>query len=149
MSSGSEGIIYGNNAEWDGSKYILIDTYTSSNGWSEDRTTLATKYHYTCLSADNTCNSVYYINYFQSSSTVYYLTLSNGADIESAKNEMFTNTTNSTIKTVIDNWYSENIAEYTDYLEDTVWCNDRSIYSGSLGGKDFNAGHFLHTLEHM
>lgn len=140
MSSGSEGIIYGNNAEWDGSKYILIDTYTSSNGWSEDRTTLATKYHYTCLSADNTCNSVYYINYFQSSSTVYYLTLSNGADIESAKNEMFTNTTNSTIKTVIDNWYSENIAEYTDYLEDTVWCNDRSIYSGSLGGKDFNAG---------
>jgi len=26
--------------------------------------------------------------------------------------------------------------DYTDLLEDTVWCNDRSIYNGPLKGKD-------------
>jgi hypothetical protein len=41
------------------------------------------------------------------------------------------NTNNSTIKTAIDTWYESNMTSYTDYLEDTVWCNDRSIYSGS------------------
>jgi len=42
-------------------------------------------------------------------------------------------TTNSTIKTTIDNWYKTNIEEkgYTRYLEDTVWCNDRKINSTS------------------
>jgi hypothetical protein len=41
------------------------------------------------------------------------------------------NTNNSTIKTTIDNWYKSYMTDYTDKLEDTVWCNDRSIYSGS------------------
>jgi hypothetical protein len=41
------------------------------------------------------------------------------------------NTNNSTIKTAIDTWYKNNMTSYTDYLEDTVWCNDRSIYSGN------------------
>ena len=39
-----------------------------------------------------------------------------------------TNENNSTIKTIIDTWYQSNMADYTRYLEDTVWCNDRSIY---------------------
>ena len=37
------------------------------------------------------------------------------------------NTNNSTIKTYIDNWYSQNFDEIaTNKLEDTVFCNDRS-----------------------
>jgi hypothetical protein len=40
------------------------------------------------------------------------------------------NTNNSTVKTAIDTWYKNNMISYTDMLEDTVWCNDRSIYSG-------------------
>jgi len=35
--------------------------------------------------------------------------------------------TSSTIKTAIDTWYSNNMTSYTSYLEDTVWCNDRSF----------------------
>lgn len=36
---------------------------------------------------------------------------------------------NSEIKTYIDNWYASNMTDYTSYLEDTVWCNDkRSAY---------------------
>ena len=36
------------------------------------------------------------------------------------------NTTDSTIKTAIDNWYKTNMTSYTSQLEDTVFCNDRS-----------------------
>ena len=36
------------------------------------------------------------------------------------------NTTPSTIKTTIDNWYKTNMTSYTSQLEDTVFCNDRS-----------------------
>ena len=37
------------------------------------------------------------------------------------------NTNDSTIKKKIDNWYKNNMTSYTLQLEDTVWCNDRSI----------------------
>ena len=37
------------------------------------------------------------------------------------------NTNDSTIKGVIDTWYENNMTSYTLQLEDTVWCNDRSI----------------------
>ena len=45
-----------------------------------------------------------------------------------------TNTNNSTIKTVIDNWYKSNLEAkgYTKYLSTTaVYCNDRSITAGT------------------
>lgn len=54
--------------------------------------------------------------------------------------ETHKNTNDSTIKTVIDEWYSRNMTEYTDQLEDTVWCNDRSISpfdSGTGAGADY------------
>ena len=43
------------------------------------------------------------------------------------------NTNNSTIKTFIDGWYKNNMIDYTDKLEDAVWCNDRSPKSGTSG----------------
>ena len=47
--------------------------------------------------------------------------------------ETHANTNDSTIKTVIDEWYSENMTSHTDKLEDTIWCNDRSIGPTSSG----------------
>lgn len=46
-----------------------------------------------------------------------------------------------TIKGVIDTWYQENMTNYTAKLEDTVWCNDRSVvqdssYPGTGAGKE-------------
>jgi len=41
--------------------------------------------------------------------------------------------TSSTIKTAIDTWYSNNMTSYTSYLEDTIWCNDRSFASNNKG----------------
>ena len=139
LSSQSDTYLYGNTVIWDGTNYTLSgDTYSSSS-WSSDRTTLATKYHYTCFDSDGSCTSVYYIHYFGNSSTAYYLTFTGGKTLETAKDAMFTNTTNSKIKTAIDTWYASNMTSYTDMLEDTVWCNDRTFYNGTLSGESVSS----------
>lgn len=142
--SSSSGFVYGNDVTYENGVYTLTDTMTST-GWSSDYKTIATKYHYTCFTTGNTCSSVYYIHYFKDSSTAYYLTLSGGKNIEDAKSEMFTNTTDSRVKNTIDKWYQKNMTAYTDYLEDTVWCNDRSISSGPLKGKDEDSSSNTYT----
>ncbi len=45
----------------------------------------------------------------------------------SSYEETHKNTNNSTIKTYIDNWYKTYLNNYTDYLQDTIYCNDRSV----------------------
>ena len=41
------------------------------------------------------------------------------------------NTNDSTIKTYVDNWYKNNLTDYTKYLSnDAVYCNDRTLVSG-------------------
>ena len=132
--------LYGNDVSWDGTNYILTGDTMSSSSWKTDYKTLATKYHYTCFNTTGTCTEVYYINYFGNASNAYYLTLTEGKNIEKAKEEMFTNTTDSKIKTTIDNWYKANMTSYTNKLEDTVWCNDRTLTSGPLLSKDNSTG---------
>ena len=39
--------------------------------------------------------------------------------------------TNSSIKTVVDNWYSSNLSSYSGYISKTaIYCNDRTVASG-------------------
>ena len=40
---------------------------------------------------------------------------------------MNANTNNSNVKTVVDTWYVNNMTAYTNKLEDTIYCNDRSL----------------------
>lgn len=137
LENQNETYLYGNDVEWDGINYKLINTKSSSK-WSKDYKDLAKKYHYTCFNDNGICHEVYYINFFGDSLNAYYLTLKDGKKIEDAKAEIFANENDSNIKTVIDNWYKENMTTYTDKLEDTIWCNDRSIASGALVSKDSN-----------
>lgn len=37
-------------------------------------------------------------------------------------------TENSDVKNLIDTWYENNLINYTNYLEDTIYCNDKTIY---------------------
>ena len=130
---------YGKDVTYSNGTYTLTNTITS-NSWSSIYNTSDGIYnhHYSCLSTGNTCSSVYYI-YYTYDSSLYYITLKDGKKVEDALSEMLdNNTNNSTIKTVIDSWYSTNMTSYTNKLEDTVWCNDRSIYS--KGGWDPNGG---------
>ena len=122
--------VYGGDVTYSGGTYTLTDTITSTGDWSTDRNSLI-NHQYTCFSTGSTCSNVYYIYYGHTNNGAYYITLSNGKKIEDALNDMFNgnnvNENNSTAKTTIENWYSANISSYTSYIEDTIYCNDRSI----------------------
>ena len=54
-----------------------------------------------------------------------------GTSNSSTYAEEHKNTTNSTIKTMLENWYANNLLQYNDYIEDTTFCNDRRIPDSS------------------
>lgn len=48
---------------------------------------------------------------------------------------MTINTTDSLIKKELDNWYKSNISEEDNVkVEDTIWCNDRTLTAGTFTG---------------
>jgi len=140
--------IYGNDVVWDGTNYTLTNTLESSPvDWLIDNENIFKGYHYTCFTTGSSCEKVYYMYYRYVPSGndpyPYYITLTNGDTIEKAMEKMKTNTNDSTIKIAIDSWYENNLIDYADFLEDTVWCNDRSIYSGGWT-KDGDATGYLY-----
>ena len=139
MSSQSN-IVFGNSFTYNNGTYTLTDTKTVAT-WSSGYNTIDNN-HYTCMTTGTTCSSVYYV-YYTTSSSAYYITLTNGKSVSDALNEMLyadnVNTNNSTIKAYIDSWYESNIKDkYDNKLEDTVFCNDRSI--SNLRGWNPNGG---------
>ena len=62
-----------------------------------------------------------------------YVGYMRGATGASTYEATHTNTTNSTIKTVLDNWYVANIKDTTNekYVVDAIYCNDREVSSGT------------------
>ena len=130
---------YGNDVDYIDGEYILKDTKYVAN-WITNYDKL-NDYHYTCFNYSGKCDEVYYV-YHTINTHAYYITLINGKKVEDAIDEMLNNDNininNSAIKENIDNWYQNNINYYSYYLEDTVWCNDRTIYK--LGGWEANGG---------
>ena len=129
--------IYGNDAEWDGNKYILKDTFQSSPvKWNDEIFLVGTRFHYTCFSTENSCKDVGYIYFFDKGTVIYHLILTGGEKLEGAVSELSKNLNDSAIKKNIDSWFNANLLKYSDKIEDTVWCNDRDIDRGPLKSKD-------------
>ena len=58
-----------------------------------------------------------------------------GTTGSSTYNATHTNTNSSTIKTVIDSWYQNNLSSYSQYIADAIYCNDREVVQVSnVGG---------------
>ena len=131
--------LYGNDVIYSNGEYKLVDTKEVWN-WAINYDKM-NNYHYTCFNDSGECTEVYYI-YYTENSYANYITLKNGKKVEDALNDMFNNDDinqkDSTIKIEVDNWYANNMTDYTKYLEDTVWCNDRSI--STLNGWSPNDG---------
>ena len=138
-------------------------------------TTLDSNHHYTCnLTTDTgTCTTVRYY-YYYNGTNYSYIELTGGETVEDAIYKMTgtgtsevksrtinqnysLNTTDSIIKTTIDYWYKNNLTNevnqsntnYTGYLEDTTWCNDRNVSTSSIhnSGWDPNGGDLSLTLK--
>ena len=121
----TEGSLFGSSFTFSNGTYTLTNTTSAADN----------THHYTCNNTTGTCATIRYY-YYISGSNNYYIELTNGKSVSDALEEMQTNTTDSTIKTVIDDWYEENLENYESYLEDTVWCNDRSMQTTTNGWKE-------------
>ncbi len=140
---------YAKGFTWDGSKYIL-DNDTSTSFWNiNDSTNKASinNAHYTCWNESGECSTISYI-YYIGQTTPFYINITNGESVEDAVKEMLynddVNTTNSTIKTGVDAWYKKYLLDYSEKLEDTIFCNDRSIRD--LGGWNPDGGSTTSSL---
>ena len=147
MSSQSN-IVFGNSFTYANGTYTLTDAKTVAT-WSSGYNTINNN-HYTCMTTGTTCSSINYV-YYADSESAYYITLTNGKSVNDALNEMLyaddVNTKDSTIKTYIDSWYESNLASYKDKLEDTVFCNYRSMNNESSNGWNPNGGSTSTILE--
>ena len=123
----TSGAYYGSSFTYDGTNYTLVDPVTTKNN----------THHYTCnlTTAEGTCSSIRYYYYGN-----YYVNLTGGDGIEEALAKMQTNTNDSIAKEKIDTWYANNMTSYTNKLEDTIWCNDRSVGDNNNNGWIANGG---------
>lgn len=128
-------------------KYKLSGTVTNIGLYDTSNISKINNTHYTCFTAGDECSSVYYV-YYANGNYVYSIKLNNGEDISKVLVNMFnssaTNSKDSTIKQLVESWYAHSLSNYTSYLADTVYCNDRSIKS--LGGFDPNGGNLYLPL---
>ena len=127
----------GSSVIWNGENYTLVGPIDNFNNLADIST-----HHYICVSNGlKTCETVAYVYYYAGSGKMYYITLGDGVTtVDKALEHMFTkNTTNSTIKSGVDAWYRHYLLEdYDNYIEDTIYCNDRSIRT--LGGWNPDGG---------
>ena len=141
--------VFGSSFTYANGSYTLSDTTTINSDTFITNKSNVNTHHYTCLSSGTTCSSIYYV-YYISNGTPWYITLTGGKSVSDALNEMLyaddVNKNDSTIKTYIDSWYENNLACYEDKLEDTVFCNDRSMGNESSNGWNPNGGSTSTTL---
>ncbi len=128
---------FGNDVSYNNGIYTLQNTIRADIG--DD----LSNNHYSCLSTDITCSKVYYI-YYIGSFGASYIELENGNKINNVVDDMLysdnVNSKNSLIKSAVDSWYERNLTSYSDYIEDTIYCNDRSQSNSSLNGWNPNGG---------
>ena len=93
--------------------------------WNENHDEIVRGKLYSCLKTS--CNVVYKITEYVDESTMKTQPISYSSNsLLSAQ----TNKIDSSIKTKLDSWYKSNLVNYTSYLADETFCNDRSIKSG-------------------
>ena len=141
--------VFGNSFTYANGTCTLTDTITiNSNDWLTKYNTINSN-HYTCFTDGTTCTSLYYV-YSTGKNYSYYITLTNGKSVDDAINEMLyaddVNKNDSAMKAYIDDWYKANMTSYTDKLEDTVFCNDRTMSNQSSNGWNPNGGSTTESL---
>ena len=94
--------------------------------WNDNHDEIVNNQLYSCL--NTSCNVVYKVTGYSDANTMKVQPISYSSNsLLSAQ----TNTTDSTIKTKLDSWYKENLINYSSYLVDETFCNDRSVSSGT------------------
>ena len=94
--------------------------------WNDNHDEIVNNQLYSCL--NTSCNVVYKVTGYINGTQMRVQPISYSSNsLLSAQ----TNTTDSPIKTKLDNWYKTNMTSYTSKLADETFCSDRSMTSGS------------------
>ncbi|MDY2892840.1 MAG: hypothetical protein SOT41_03570 [Candidatus Faecisoma sp.] len=94
--------------------------------WNDNHDEIVNNQLYSCL--HTSCNVVYKVTGYNNANAMKVQPISYSSNsLLSAQ----TNQTDSLIKTKLDNWYKEKLINYSSYLSDETFCNDRSIASGT------------------
>ena len=156
------GYMYGNSdgvmedsGQYSTSNFVNTDTYYISKEYAFDENTkkFSLKNPVAVLGSDLTSDYVgYYTSLNTSTPSTYYMLykITSITDEETqanvgyvrvyygttTKEQAQTNANDSTIKKYLDDWYEKNIksTEYEQYLADNIFCNDRSVISGTGAG---------------
>ena len=99
--------------------------------------------YYTCFSTnkDATCQRLFYTLKYNSSTSMNVSGVGYGT---TSKEQSQSNDVNSTMKTYLENWYQNNLNNYSEKLsKDTIFCNNRSI-SNKQSGTFTNEGFGMH-----
>lgn len=133
-TSADDPITFAKSITYDGTNYILHDTIDcwdfSVNNQEEIYNLYYYDYTFQGLSDHTSVYKIYSRNY-----TAY-----NGTSISMIVNEINNGnlepvrSTDSSIKTVIDNWYTTNLSTVSTKIEDTPYCNDTRKYRINMSG---------------
>lgn len=118
--------VYGKNVKYENGVYTLLDTTTISESYENlHRTDInQIEYIYTCATLEKTCDKVKVLT------KGGWILLTGGDKKDDIMPNIRANTTSSIAKGQIDSFYQSSILNkgLSDYVEDTVYCNDRSDY---------------------
>lgn len=87
-------------------------------------------HHYTCFNETGECTTLYYVAHYDDN-TIYYMDMTGGKSITDVLNDCFyndsVNQTNSRAKAIVENWYRNNLLDFTPYIDDVVFCGGRDL----------------------
>ena len=136
-------MILAKDVEYVDGEYHLKDTYVVDSNPENDWYQMVDEYRYSCLSTtSDICTSVTYF-YFSRNNRgtfeLYGIPLTNNIqpkDIIGENTYNSSNANDSKMKSYVETWFKNNLLSYESYIEDTVYCNDRSISNMSGWTKD-------------
>ena len=144
-TSGSFSSAYhGKSFKYENGKYHLID-YKKITSAAELNT-----YRYMCPGGGNStsCTNLGYAFLYYGGTTHYMLFYDGFGNSKIALDNMLkTNKYDSNVKIVVDKWYEENLLSYSSYIEDTIYCNDRTPTNFESTGWNPNGGSVSEYLE--
>ena len=130
--------LFGNDVTYSNGTYTLVDTKTVNGVVAA---TDINNYHYTCWNTSNSCSSVKYVTMIEGD-YIFTMTLNDGEKIEDVLQNLYRAPSvlnnDSIPKSYIENFYADELNSNSAYIEDTIYCNDRSI--GALNGWNPNGG---------
>ena len=131
---------FGTSVTYENGKYNLVNPLEIESATNlNDIST----HHYICVTpGQKECSTVAYVYSYSGLVIMRYITLKDGeTSVNAALDKMLNqNTISSIMKIGLEAWYERNLLNYSSYIEDTIYCNDRSYKNFESSGWNENGG---------